>query len=240
LSDVRANRDSAGGVRGRAERGATLVEYVLIVAAVVGLGLLAVRFLTSEGSAEVASQADCVSTRPPPPSCLRPVLTTTTSVVTPSTSTTEAPTTTTTTTAPPTTTTTEPASTTTTAGPTTTTTAPAQQWRGTANFDNNVSRTYPNGQNGQWYFRVDINLNDAQGFNDRNVVVEVRYTITNPSGGGSGVVTCNTDNGGDCTLRVPGGGNSFAANVRSVQIEFVTIDGMLPPNGADVDTVSKN
>lgn len=236
---MRANRVSAGGVRGRAERGATLVEYVLIVAAVVGLGLLAIRFLTSEGSAEVASQADCVSTRPPPPSCIRPVLTTTTTVVAPSTSTTEAPTTTTT--APPTTTTTTTApSSTTTAAPTTSTTAPARQWGGDASFDNNVERVYPSGPNGQWYFRVDINLNDARGYNDSNVVVEVRYTITDPVNGGTGVVTCTTDNRGDCTLRVPGGNSSFAANVRSVRIEFVTIDGMRPPDNADVDTVRKS
>ena len=214
------------------------MEYVLIVAVLVGGSLVVVRYLTSEGSAEVASQADCVATRPPPQSCLRPVLTTTTTVVTPSTSTTEAPTTTTT--AAPTTTTTAPAgTTTTTAAQTTTTTAPARQWEGDARFDNDVDRTYPSGQNGQWYFRVDISLDDARGYDDTNVVVEVRYTITDPVNGGTGVVTCTTDGNGDCLLRVPGGNSSFAANVRSVRIEFVTIDGMRAPNGADVDTVTK-
>lgn len=213
-----------------------MVEYVLIVAAVVGLGLLAVRFLTSEGSAEVASQADCVATRPPPPSCLRPVLTTTTSVVTPSTSTTAAPTTTTTAAPTTTTTTTAPASTTTTAAPTTTTTAPARQWQGAAEFSN-VRRQDAGG--GKWYFRIDINLNDARGFDDTNVVVEIRYTITNPAGGGTGILTCNTDNSGDCTLRVPGGNSSFAGNVQSVRLEYVTIDGMAAPNGAATQTVNK-
>ena len=221
------------------ERGATLVEYVLIVAVLVGGSLVAVRYLTSEGSAEVASQADCVATRPPPQSCLRPVLTTTTTVVTPSTSTTEAPTTTTT--AAPTTTTTAPAgTTTTTAAPTTTTTtAPARQWEGDARFDNDVRPHVPERANGQWYFRVDISLDDARGYDDTNVVVEVRYTITDPVNGGTGVVTCTTDGNGDCLLRVPGGNSSFAANVNSVRIEFVTIDGMRAPNGADVDTVNK-
>ena len=68
----------------------------------------------------------------------------------------------------------------------------------------------------------------------------MRYTITDPVNGGTGVVTCTTDGqrstaGCGC----PGGNSSFAANVRSVRIEFVTIDGMRAPNGADVDTVTK-
>ncbi len=80
-------------------------------------------------------------------------------------------------------------------------------------------------------------LDDARGYDDTNVVVEVRYTITDPVNGGP-VLTCTTDGNGDC----PAGArrnSSFAANVRSVRIEFVTIDGMRAPNGADVDTVTK-
>ena len=72
--------------RTRREHGATLVEYALILAVVVVGGLGAIRYLTDQGSAEVADQADCVSTRPPPPSCIRASVTTVTTVTPSSTS----------------------------------------------------------------------------------------------------------------------------------------------------------
>ena len=71
-------------------------------------------------------------------------------------------------------------------------------------------------------------------------MVEVRYTITDPVNGGTGVVTCTTRRQRRLPAAGARGNSSFAANVRSVRIEFVTIDGMRAPDGADVDTVNKS
>jgi Flp pilus assembly pilin Flp len=84
--------------KGRREKGATLVEYALIVALVVGVSIAGLNVLTSSASNEVASTADCVSKRPQPASC-------TTSATDPTTTVASVPassTTTTTTTAAPT------------------------------------------------------------------------------------------------------------------------------------------
>jgi len=51
------------------ERGATLVEYALIMALVVFAAVASIEFLTDRSDREVNNQADCVSMRPPPPSC---------------------------------------------------------------------------------------------------------------------------------------------------------------------------
>jgi hypothetical protein len=61
------------------DRGATMVEYALVVALIVSVSATAIQGLTDASEDEVANEMDCVSTRPPPPSCqLRSVATTTT------------------------------------------------------------------------------------------------------------------------------------------------------------------
>lgn len=71
-------------------RGATLVEYSLVLSALVVVSIPAAQWITEEGSAEVANQASCVSQRPPPSSCLIPAITTSTATVPPSITTTTA------------------------------------------------------------------------------------------------------------------------------------------------------
>lgn len=76
--------------RSRRDRGATLVEYSLVVAAVVFVSIPAADYLTAESTETVRNDASCVSKRPPPPSCLIPAVTTSTSVTPPSVTTTTA------------------------------------------------------------------------------------------------------------------------------------------------------
>lgn len=53
----------------RQSRGATAVEYALVLALVVFAAAASIEFLGERGAAEVVNQADCVSMRPPPPEC---------------------------------------------------------------------------------------------------------------------------------------------------------------------------
>lgn len=65
------------GVRNRAnggDRGATLVEYALVLSFLVLAGIGAVNLLDSGARREVGNQEDCVSRRPPPPSCQLPAV----------------------------------------------------------------------------------------------------------------------------------------------------------------------
>ncbi|HEX2563418.1 MAG TPA: hypothetical protein VHK25_05860 [Acidimicrobiales bacterium] len=67
-----------GRGRGR-DRGATLPEYALALAALVVASLGAIAALERASSEEVNNQAECVASRPPPPTCqLPPIVTTTT------------------------------------------------------------------------------------------------------------------------------------------------------------------
>lgn len=84
--------------RAKGERGASLVEYSLIFALVLVASVGATKYLSSQGSSQVANQANCISTRPPPTNCIQGVPSTATSTtgVGPTTSTTFVSTTTTT------------------------------------------------------------------------------------------------------------------------------------------------
>lgn len=55
--------------RSRDERGATLVEYALVLALLIGGIWGAIELLGRQGKAEVVNQAECVSMRPPPATC---------------------------------------------------------------------------------------------------------------------------------------------------------------------------
>lgn len=231
---MRAFRERTEKGGRRFERGATMVEYVLIVSLVALGGLVTVRFLTDQGSAEVADQADCVSTRPPPPSCIRPIVSTTTTVVAPTTSTTEAPTTTTTA-APTTTTTAAPAtSTTTSPAPTTTTAAPrfsgSASWRG-------AGQAYESGNGGRWYARAELRIRDDRDQNVRNAVVVVRWTIIDPVNGGTGTSECTTGGDGRCEVRVPSGNSSFTGGIGTIRLEIITINGLAAPVGTPTQDI---
>lgn len=63
------------------DRGATLVEYALVVSLLLVGSLAAIDRVTEATSDEIGNQADCIETRPPRPECqLSPVLPTTTTV----------------------------------------------------------------------------------------------------------------------------------------------------------------
>jgi hypothetical protein len=62
------------------ERGATLPEYALALAALVVAALGAIAALERASSEEVNNQAECVASRPPPPGCQLPPIATTTTV----------------------------------------------------------------------------------------------------------------------------------------------------------------
>jgi hypothetical protein len=67
--------------RGRGDTGATLTEYAMIVAVVVALGAGTTKYLQTRANAQVAVQADCISTRPPPQNCQPHAVVVTTTVV---------------------------------------------------------------------------------------------------------------------------------------------------------------
>ena len=56
-------------LRHGASRGATLVEYALVLSLLVVGGLASYEYLSDAAEAEVENQADCVSDRPPPGDC---------------------------------------------------------------------------------------------------------------------------------------------------------------------------
>lgn len=53
----------------RGDRGATVVEYALVLALFVVASIAAAQFVEDETGKEVDNQANCLSTRPPPTSC---------------------------------------------------------------------------------------------------------------------------------------------------------------------------
>ncbi len=65
-----------------------MVEYALVLAALVVLSFGAIQGLEDNSEAEVANEFDCISERPPPPSCQKRAVTTTTTTGGASTSTT--------------------------------------------------------------------------------------------------------------------------------------------------------
>jgi Flp pilus assembly pilin Flp len=190
----------------RSDRGATLVEYALIVALVVVASFGAIQFLTTQSEAEVATQADCVSTRPPPPSCQSRAVTdsTTSTISADTTTTTESTTTTTTTTTTSTTTTTPPA-----------TTPPSYE----------LSLTTTTGRAGasqNWSATVSPVVTNASN----GIVggVEVRFTWAAGSNSGQGI--CVTGADGSCgSSRIPASGNLNGSTVTSVQLSGFTVAG---------------
>lgn len=79
-------------MRTSASRGATLVEYALVLSLFVVVSLGAMDFLSDSADREIDNQVDCVSERPPPPECqLVAVTTSTTLDPTPTTATTAPP-----------------------------------------------------------------------------------------------------------------------------------------------------
>lgn len=178
---------------GRRERGATMVEYVLLVAVIAGISIVAVRALSASASEEVSTQSACVSQRPQPASCSAAavdVTSTTAAPVSSSSTTTTAPsaatTTSTSTTAPPTTTTT--ATPTTTAAPTTTT---IPTWSGKIeSFNASKDR-------GQ--IKVSVTVNPTKG-SDKDLEVVFSYRF---SDGTAGTASCKTDKDGKCSTLFP-------------------------------------
>lgn len=75
----------------RSDRGATIVEYALVLALVVVGSIAAINALDSRGREQVINQAECVSMRPPPPGCQITPITTSTSLAPPITGSTLAP-----------------------------------------------------------------------------------------------------------------------------------------------------
>ncbi len=65
----------AGGSRRRGDRGATLVEYALVLVLLVVASITVAQVVEDETADEVDNQAACLSTRPPPPSCQQAALT---------------------------------------------------------------------------------------------------------------------------------------------------------------------
>ena len=75
-----------------AQRGATGVEYALLLSLVAVVSLAALEQLSDTSESEMDNQIDCVSLRPPPPECQLPAVTTTSSTTpTPTTATTAPP-----------------------------------------------------------------------------------------------------------------------------------------------------
>ncbi|MCD9622650.1 hypothetical protein [Rhabdothermincola salaria] len=197
----------------RRDRGATLVEYALILALVVVAAVASIQFLTNQSEAEVANQADCVSTRPPPPSCQARAVTTTTTTIPPETTTTIAPETTTTESTTTTTSTTAPPSS------TTSTTAPPEQFDLTLTGSTESFYLW-------WRAFGAIYVVDADGAPARGVTVVL--TIQEAGQSGASTVSCQTSNAaggpnaGRCSVASPW---MWRSDVPSVEITVITVDG---------------
>ena len=212
----------------RRDRGATLVEYALILALVVVGAVASIQFLTNQSEAEVANQADCVSTRPPPPSCQARAVTTSTTAVPPETTTTLAPETTTTTEAT-TTTTTTPSTTTPSSSTTSTTLGPVE-----------VGLSLRPEAEGCWYFGCDTWTVDATVTATRSGApvsgaAVVRYRTLNWAWTGStwsdwSSVSCTVGGSGTCTRTIPPGGD-WDWWVTAAEVEVISFDGA-PVTGA--------
>ena len=165
----------------RGDRGATLVEYGLVVAAIVAVSVPGIDYLTDQGDQELSNQANCVSERPPPPSCLVPAVTTTVSTVS-----------TTTTTAGPTSSTTSSTSSTSTSTTAPPTPSDVEDWTASATWTG-----YSPTSGGQITLPVNIT---NEGNPVEGATVQVRIQITQPPTGQSFYAQCTTDASGTCTI----------------------------------------
>jgi hypothetical protein len=68
MTPTRGIATRAAALRAAGSRGATLVEYALVMSLVVLAGASAYELLTAAADSEIENQADCVSDRPPPES----------------------------------------------------------------------------------------------------------------------------------------------------------------------------
>jgi Flp pilus assembly pilin Flp len=205
---------------GRRERGATMVEYVLLVAVIAGISIVAVRALSASASEEVSTQSACVSQRPQPASCSAAavdVTSTTAAPVSSSSTTTTAPSAATTTST--STTTTAAPTTTTTAAPTTTTTtaAPAPAVGGFSGTDRSCTAYTKKGNCTTWMAWTTVKITRS-GSPVANADVVVGLT-------GGGTTSCRTDDKGVCNLQVTGlNWNS----TQSMTFTLKTVDGSAP------------
>lgn len=209
------------------ERGATIVEYSLLVAAVVVVSLGAIQNLQDNSEAEVANEFDCVSERPPPPTCQKRAVTTTTSTTISATTSTTAPVETTTTTEVSTTTTTV-ATTTTLPGATTTTAAPAVT---TAVWSDSGVSTSPRGSS--WSARSRLAIRNAADQDIIGAVVEVEMVDTknNSSSNDDTVLSSYT-----CTMRSSGRCETAGDESRP----YITVPGSVQEVRFRVKSVSTN
>jgi hypothetical protein len=195
-----------------------VVEYALIIAAVVVMSLGAIQSLQGESNDEVQNEFDCISERPPPPSCQKRAVTTTTSTTISATTSTTQPA--------PTTSSTE--STTTTSTTTTTTAAPFVT---TANWSGGSRAQFPGGP--RWSARTRLTLTDPSG--ELLVGAVVTIEVINPSSGAVlGSYECTTEAGtGRC---IDSGGSSrpyitIPGNVNSVRFRVASVT-YTPPAAA--------
>jgi Flp pilus assembly pilin Flp len=193
----------------RSERGATLVEYTLLVALVTVVGIPAFDFLRHsvldhyERPAGYRDRNDEVVA--PPPSTTAPPVT-----VAPTTTTTSPPTTTTT--APPPTTTTRPPA-------TTTTTAPRVVASATFSNATSWANTWY-----RWSGSAQVRVTDASGRVLAGAEVEIRIT----AGGSERTVTVTTDSTGRATVDVGPYDYLYGYGTGSAGLRVVGVDA---PNG---------
>lgn len=187
---MRVHRDHKQN-RAQGSRGATLVEYALLTALILGVSLVGVRALSASATDEVATTSDCVSQRPQPASCSASavdVTSTTAAPVSSSSTTTTAPQAATTTTAAPPTTVAP--TTTTTQAPTTTTTE-APTWSGEIkSFDTKKDKKN---------IKVSVEVEPSSG-SVENLEVVFSYRFSN---GTTGTKKCTTDEDGKCSTSFP-------------------------------------
>jgi Flp pilus assembly pilin Flp len=216
------NRDTADTDR---QRGATFVEYALIVALVASVASVGVRGVTAVASAmfdnvkhsiEVGQGGVEVSDAP--------TTTTTTTTTIPPTTTTLPPTTTTTT---------KPATTTTTAPTTTTTTAPAGPTKTGATFGTSSTSVNYNG----WYLATSVTVKGNNGavLANATVTITLHYPV-NWFGSTSftdTTVTVTTDAQGRATINAgPFGRTTYWGNTTQVQLTISGItSGSVPWDG---------
>lgn len=193
----------------RNDRGATLVEYALVLALIVVGSIAAINALDSRGREQVVNQAECVSMRPPPPGCqITPITTSTTETGPPITGSTMPPA--------------EPAT------PRLSVSGEARVWNSTspedylwAEFDVRLSRRIP----------------DDYGAGEDpvpGVVIRAEARMRNPASPAHWLPeiaypSCQTDLSGLCTIRfdVP------FDDVRSVRIDILSAD---LPEDVEMDT----
>jgi Flp pilus assembly pilin Flp len=79
MASLRRLRGKLGGRLRDWQRGATGVEYALLVSLVVVIAVSSLDYIENANSDQVREQADCVETRPPPVACQLSAVTTTSS-----------------------------------------------------------------------------------------------------------------------------------------------------------------